>query len=96
MQSYLPTLHNLLGAAGVAAGLLMFLLHGALATPRRTLPEVQLVAGWGLTCLILTTWGVFVAATLLVPLAVLGALGRSAWRIRAFAGASAPCPVPDA
>jgi hypothetical protein len=72
MQPYLPTVHNLLGVAGLAAGLLMFIVLGAMTTAWRTLPEIQLIAGWGLTCLALTTWGVLVPVTLQIPLAALG------------------------
>ena len=89
MQPYLPTVHNLLGVTGLAAGLLMFLVLGAMTTARRTLPEIQLIAGWGLTCLALTAWGVLVPATLQIPLAVLGAvalLGLIHPRLRARIG----------
>lgn len=72
MTAYLPTLHNLLSVVGLATALLLFLLLGALTTARRTLPEYQLVAGWGLTCLVLTTWAVLTSATLQIPLAILG------------------------
>jgi hypothetical protein len=75
MPAYLPTLHSLLGVAGLAAALLLFLLLGALVTARRTLPEIQLAAGWGLSCLVLTAWAVVTPASLLIPLAVLGATG---------------------
>ncbi len=74
MTDYLPTIHDLLGIAGLAVALLLFLLLGALTTARRTLPEIQLVAGWGLACLVLTLWAVLTPVTLQIPLAVLGAI----------------------
>jgi hypothetical protein len=74
MTATLPTLHNLLGVVGLAAALLLFLLLGTLTTARRTLPEIQLVAGWGLACLVLTTWAVLTPATLQIPLAALAAI----------------------
>jgi hypothetical protein len=71
MTPYLPTLHNLAGAAGLVATLLLFLALGALTTARRGLPEVALVAGWGLVCVVLTVWGMLTAASLRLPVAAL-------------------------
>lgn len=69
MTAYLPTLHNLASAAGLVAALLLFLVLGALTTARRGLPEVALVAGWGLVCVVLTVWGVVAPASLRMPVA---------------------------
>lgn len=87
MAAFLPDLHNLLGLAGVAAALALFLLLGAMTTARDTLPEIQIVAGWGLTCLVLTAWTVLTPATAKIPLAGLAlvallALARPRWRDR--------------
>ncbi len=87
MAAFLPDLHNLLGLAGVAAALALFLLLGAMTTAAGTLPEIQIVAGWGLTCLVLTAWTVLTPATAKIPLAGLAlvallALARPRWRAR--------------
>jgi hypothetical protein len=87
MAAFLPDLHNLLGLAGVAAALALFLLLGAMTTAAGTFPEIQIVAGWGLTCLVLTAWTVLTPATAKIPLtglalvALLG-LARKRWRDR--------------
>jgi hypothetical protein len=87
MAAFLPDLHNLLGLAGVAAALALFLLLGAMTTARGTLPEIQIVAGWGLTCLVLTAWTVLTPATAKIPLTALAlvallGLARPRWRDR--------------
>jgi hypothetical protein len=72
---YLPSPHNLLGAAGLALTLALFLVLGAATTARRDQPEIAPIAGWGLVCLVLTAWGMITSASLLVPLAVLAVAG---------------------
>src|ERR1700727_3178950 len=92
MAAFLPDLHNLLGLAGVAAALALFLLLGAMTTAAGTLPEVQIVAGWGLTCLVLTVWTVLTPATAKIPLtglAVIALLGLARLRWRARVGSLA-------
>ena len=81
MLSYLPNAHELSGVAGLAATLLLFLALGRAATPRRTLPEFQLAAGWGVACLVLTAWGVLTPWSLRWPAAALG-LAAAAWLAR--------------
>jgi hypothetical protein len=39
------------------------------------LPEIQLVAGWGLVCIVLTVWGVLTPMSMAIPVAALGAVG---------------------
>ncbi len=75
MSAYLPSPHNLLGAAGLALALMLFAVLGAAASARREQPEIALVAGWGLVCLVLTTWGVITSAPLRIPLVVLAVAG---------------------
>ena len=75
MTPYLPTLHALLGAAGLAMTLVLFVALGAAVTARRSYPEIQLAAGWGLACLVLTTWAVITPMTLAMPVGVLAAAG---------------------
>jgi hypothetical protein len=75
VSAYLPSLHNLLGAAGLALTLALFVVLGAAAGARREWSEITLVAGWGLVCLVLTAWGTITSAPLLVPLGALGAAG---------------------
>ncbi len=78
MLSYLPNAHELSGAAGLAVTLLLFLALGGAATPRRTWPEFQLAAGWGVACLGFTAWGVLTPWSLRWPAAALGLAG-AAW-----------------
>jgi hypothetical protein len=75
VSAYLPSLHNLTGAAGLALTIVLFVVLGSAATSRRGAPEVALVAGWGLACLVLTAWGTITAASLRFPVAVLAAIG---------------------
>ena len=75
MLSYLPSTHEMSGVAGLAATLLLFLVLGCATTPRRTLPEFQLAAGWGVTCLAFTAWGVLTPWSLQWPAAALGIAG---------------------
>ncbi len=75
MSAYLPSPHNLLGAAGLALTLALFLVLGAAAAPRREQPEIALVAGWGLTCVVLTAWGTIASAPLLIPLTAVAVAG---------------------
>jgi hypothetical protein len=81
MLSYLPTPHELRGVAGFAFSLLLFLALGAAVTPRRTLGEIRLTAGWGLACLVFTVWGVLTPWSLQWPAAALG-LAAVAWLAR--------------
>jgi hypothetical protein len=87
VSGWLPDLHNLAGAFGLALTLLVFLALGVLTTSPRERPEVQMLAGWGMACLILTIWGVLTPLTLRLPLAALVLLGlaclvRPDWRQR--------------
>jgi hypothetical protein len=67
MLSYLPGVHDLRGVAGLAATLVLLVVLGSAATPRRTLSEIRLVAGGGIVCLVLTAWGVLTAWPLWLP-----------------------------
>src|SRR6185312_8054306 len=53
--------------AGLAATLVLFLALGSAATPRGTLPEIRLAAGWGFACLVFTAWGVLTPWPLRIP-----------------------------
>ncbi len=75
MSADLPSLHNLLGAAGLALALVLFLALGTATAARRERPEIALVAGWGVACLVLTAWGTITSAPLLIPLAALVVAG---------------------
>jgi hypothetical protein len=75
VSAYLPSPHDLLGAAGLALALALFLVLGAATTARREQPEIALLAGWGLVCLVLTAWGVSTPASLRIPLAALAVAG---------------------
>ena len=71
----------------MAATALLFLALGGASTPRRTLPEIRFVAGWGVACLVFTLWGVLTPWSLQWPaggLAITGLLWlvRAGWRER--------------
>lgn len=77
MSAWLPDLHAVLGLAGTWVVLLVFLALGSAVTARRMLPEVQLIAGWGLVCLVLTVWGVATPLVLGLPVIVLSLLAAA-------------------
>jgi riboflavin transporter FmnP len=68
MQPYIPDLPDLMGLAGLFIVLVMFVAIGALFAGRQA-PEASLVAGWGLTAIVLTVWGVLTPASMRIPLA---------------------------
>ena len=74
MTAYLPTLHSLGGIAGLAITLVLFVALGSAVTARRTFPEIQLVAGWGIACLVLTAWAVATPLSLAIPGIALAAI----------------------
>ncbi len=68
MQPYIPDLPDLIGLAGLFIVLAMFVAIGALIAGRQV-PEASLVAGWGLTAIVLTVWGALTPASMRIPLA---------------------------
>jgi hypothetical protein len=74
VSAYLPSLHNLTGAAGLALTIVLFVVLGSAVSSRRDEPEIALVAGWGLACLVLTAWGTITAASLRMPVIGLAAI----------------------
>jgi hypothetical protein len=72
MIAYLPGAADLAGAAGLVLALALFLVLGAAVSGRRTLPEIQVVAGWGVASIVLTLWAVVTPLSLRLPLAALG------------------------
>jgi hypothetical protein len=74
---YLPHLQDLLAVVTTWAIGAVLLLAGAGLTGNRVAPEFQIGAGWGILCLVLTSWGVFVPLSLRYPAAafVIAALG---------------------
>jgi hypothetical protein len=87
VSAYLPSPHNLMGIVGLTLTLALFLALGTAVTARRGQPEIQLVAGWGLACLVFTAWGVLTPWSLQLPAAGLGLaaviwLARPGWRAR--------------
>ncbi|MGE0746195.1 MAG: hypothetical protein AB7K86_13145 [Rhodospirillales bacterium] len=81
LADYLPAWRDLASLAGVLVAALLLTGLGTLAAGRRALPEVRLVAGWGVLCLVLTAWAVAAPASLRIPAAALGILGLGGlWR----------------
>ena len=74
MSTWWPDTYALGGASALLLVLALCVGLGALL-PRRASLEVQLLAGWGLACLVLTLWGVATGASLRWPLGALGAAG---------------------
>lgn len=71
MALYLPGLPGLLAVVitwGIAAVLLLI---GGVVCRGGAAAEYRIVAGWGVLCLVLTLWGVFLPASLRVPAMVL-------------------------
>lgn len=76
MNTWLPALPALTEAAALLGVLALLTGLGALL-PRRAMAETQLLAGWGMACLVLTFWGVASGASLRIPLAALAAAGAA-------------------
>src|SRR5215469_16053771 len=67
MALYLPGVTGFSAMAiawSIAAALLLI---GTAAAGRGAAPEVRVIAGWGVSCVVLTLWGVFVPASLQIP-----------------------------
>jgi hypothetical protein len=92
MTRYLPDLADLVGVATTWLVAVILMLAGATVIGRRAPPEVQIGAGWGALCVLLTVWGVLVPISLavsatgfiLIALSVLGLRSRrpssGAWK----------------
>ncbi|MGH7088253.1 MAG: hypothetical protein ACREFQ_05080, partial [Stellaceae bacterium] len=77
MSPYLPSFHNLAGAAGLAVAVVLFSVLGAAVIERRSMPAVQLLAGWGIACIVLTLWAIVTPLSLRLPLALMSIAGLS-------------------
>ena len=64
---YLPVPEDLLGLAVTWCVAVILMLAGAIFTGPRMPPEIQIGAGWGVLCLVLTAWGVLVPLSLAIP-----------------------------
>jgi hypothetical protein len=84
LTDYLPNPADLVGLAVTWVVAVILLPAGAALAGPRMPPEVQIVAGWGAFCLLLTVWGVLVPLSLAVPTMafVLSALSVLAFRSR--------------
>ncbi len=76
--AFLPTALEAEGLAAVLASGLVMLLLGRLVLGHRVVPEVALISGWGIVCLVLTLWGVSTPANMRVPAAVLVVIAAAA------------------
>ncbi len=74
LAALVPNLAGLADLACVALVAICLTGVGRLAAPR-LIPELQLMAGWGILCLVLTFWGCFTAASLMFPAVLLGVAG---------------------
>jgi hypothetical protein len=76
--AFLPSLLQAEGlGAVIVAGLIMLVLGRAILG-QQVLPEIALIAGWGIVCLVLTIWGVRTPLTMRIPAAALIAVAASA------------------
>jgi hypothetical protein len=67
--AYLPNPAELVGLAVTWVAAIILLPAGAAVVGSRMPPEVQISAGWGALCLLLTAWGVLIPFTLAIPAA---------------------------
>ena len=78
MALYLPGMTGLLAAAIAWGVAVVLLLIGTAAAGRNAALEVRMITGWGVLCVVLTLWGVFVPASLRIPAAaIVTAAGQS-------------------
>jgi hypothetical protein len=80
--AYLPNPADLVGLVVTWVVAIILLPAGATVVGPRLPPEVQIAAGWGLLCLLLTAWGVLVPFTLAVPAAAFVAFSFSVLAFR--------------
>ena len=71
----MPSLAQLVGWAAVGFAVLTFIGLGRLVSVGGALPEIALVAGWGVACWILTVWGVVLPLSLRIPAGALALTG---------------------
>jgi hypothetical protein len=69
ITQYFPHFTDLFGLATTWCVAAILTLAGAVFVGQRMPPEVQIAAGWGALCLVLTAWGVLVPVSLAVPAA---------------------------
>jgi len=82
LSDYLPQVSDLWALAAIFAVALAFLGLGRLGTPRSGLVEIEVIAGWGVTCLMLTIWGAVTELSLRIPASGLLSLGFAALILR--------------
>lgn len=82
----IPSISDLAGWGAVAVAAMAFIGLGRLWSAGRALPELALVAGWGVLSFLLTLWGALVPWSMVWPAAALTLLGLVAapWRSAAF------------
>ena len=66
-----PGFAELAGWAAVGFAVLILIGLGRLMSRGKALPELALIAGWGIACWVLTLWGVALPITLRIPAVVL-------------------------
>lgn len=72
MSPYLPTVADLTGFYGLVITVMLLLWLGSAVCRSGPLPEVRVLAGWGVLCLVLTIWGVATPWSLRIPLVAVG------------------------
>jgi hypothetical protein len=77
--SFIPSWVQAGGLLAVLASGLVMLVLGRTVLGRHTLPEIALIAGWGVIALVLTLWGVLTPQSMHIPaVALIGAAAISA------------------
>jgi hypothetical protein len=69
--TFVPTALQIEGLAAMLASGLVMLLLGRAVLGSRALPEIAVVAGWGVVALVLTAWGVTTQDSMRIPAAAL-------------------------
>jgi hypothetical protein len=77
-EDFIPNWLQAGGLLAVFAAALVMLVLGRAALGARTLPEVAIMAGWGLIALVLTLWGVLTPQDLRIPAVALIAVAAVA------------------
>jgi hypothetical protein len=78
IAAFAPTAIQAEGLGAVLITGLVMLLLGRAALGPRIVPEIAVIAGWGIVCLVLTLWGVRLSANMRLPAAGLVAVAALA------------------
>src|SRR5258708_33153405 len=78
LADFVPNWIEAAGLLAVLASGLVMLVLGRAVLGQRTLPEIAIMAGWGLISLVLTLWGVLTPENMRIPAVALIAVAAVA------------------